>query len=157
MPSLTKGTGLCVISTCVLILTNACSTPSSNNILPDSGPTTEAIYQAHLSGEVAPNIAADKLEDDGQPSQKAPVRQTQQVVGVPILPYVVAESEKTSTALESLKRDFQIVPNPDVLGYVYPHLRGDLPVPGYFTAYPLYEKTHYALPGEGTWDAWSHP
>jgi conjugative transfer region lipoprotein (TIGR03751 family) len=34
--------------------------------------------------------------------------------------------------------------------YVYPHLsrQDEAPVPGYSTAFELYEKAHYALPGE---------
>ena len=37
--------------------------------------------------------------------------------------------------------------------YVYPHLaQGRYPVPGYFTAFPMYERVEYLLPGEAT--AW---
>ena len=46
-------------------------------------------------------------------------------------------------------RDFQPVPNPEILGYVYPHLSGDLPVPGYYTVFRLRPSDHYAQPGEG--------
>ena len=46
-------------------------------------------------------------------------------------------------------RDFQSVPNPEILGYVYPHLSGDLPVPGYYTVFRLRPSDHYAQPGEG--------
>lgn len=32
---------------------------------------------------------------------------------------------------------------------VYPHLaKGKYPVPGYVTVFPMYDQTHYALPGE---------
>lgn len=33
---------------------------------------------------------------------------------------------------------------------VFPHLAGEesVPVPGYATAFPMYERTEYALPGE---------
>ena len=46
-------------------------------------------------------------------------------------------------------RDFQPVPNPEILGYVYPHLSGDLPVPGYYTVFRLRPGDHYARRGEG--------
>ena len=34
--------------------------------------------------------------------------------------------------------------------YVFPHLAGETraPVPGYTTAFPMYEQVEYALPGE---------
>ncbi len=34
--------------------------------------------------------------------------------------------------------------------YVFPHLAGpeSVPVPGYATRFPLYERVEYALPGE---------
>ncbi|WP_165793867.1 TIGR03751 family conjugal transfer lipoprotein [Hyphococcus luteus] len=45
---------------------------------------------------------------------------------------------------------FPTLPNPILVMYVHPHLAGEegLPVPGYATAFTLYEKTHFALPGE---------
>ena len=47
------------------------------------------------------------------------------------------------------RQRFARVPNPDLVMVVYPHLaRGKYPVPGYVTVFPMYEQTHYALPGE---------
>lgn len=47
---------------------------------------------------------------------------------------------------------FQRLSNPDVVMYVYPHLAGQdnnqAPVPGYTTAFPLYQHEYYAMPGE---------
>ncbi|HGP4256684.1 TPA: TIGR03751 family conjugal transfer lipoprotein, partial [Pseudomonas aeruginosa] len=38
--------------------------------------------------------------------------------------------------------------------YVYPHLAGTdpVPVPGYTTVFPLYQRVQYAMPGERTED-----
>lgn len=53
------------------------------------------------------------------------------------------------SALEPLQQRFARVPNPDLVMVVFPHLaRGKYPVPGYVTAFPMYETTEYALPGE---------
>ena len=53
------------------------------------------------------------------------------------------------SALEPMRQRFARVPNPDLVMVVYPHLaRGKYPVPGYVTVFPMYEQTHYALPGE---------
>lgn len=56
----------------------------------------------------------------------------------------------TRTAQTEIYRQFQRLPNPDLVMYVFPHLTGSeaVPVPGYSTVFPLYQRMHYALPGE---------
>jgi len=45
---------------------------------------------------------------------------------------------------------FRRLPNPDLVMYVFPHLAGteQVPVPGYSTVFPLYQRIQYAMPGE---------
>ncbi|MCR6480991.1 TIGR03751 family conjugal transfer lipoprotein [Variovorax sp. ZS18.2.2] len=53
------------------------------------------------------------------------------------------------SALEPMRQRFARVPNPDLVMVVYPHLaKGQYPVPGYVTVFPMYEQVQYALPGE---------
>ena len=56
----------------------------------------------------------------------------------------------TRMAANELELLFPRLPNPDVYIHVLPHLATDarVPVPGYTTAVPLYERVEYALPGE---------
>ncbi|MXY16912.1 MAG: TIGR03751 family conjugal transfer lipoprotein [Acidobacteria bacterium] len=56
----------------------------------------------------------------------------------------------TRTAANELELLFPRLPNPDVYIHVVPHLATEerVPVPGYTTAVPLYERVEYALPGE---------
>ncbi len=56
----------------------------------------------------------------------------------------------TRTARNEVHRQFQRLPNPDLAMYVYPHLAGTdpVPVPGYTTVFPLYQRVQYAMPGE---------
>src|SRR3546814_15906959 len=56
----------------------------------------------------------------------------------------------TRTARNEVYRQFQRLPNPDLVMYVYPHLAGTdpVPVPGYTTVFPLYQRVQYAIPGE---------
>jgi conjugative transfer region lipoprotein (TIGR03751 family) len=56
----------------------------------------------------------------------------------------------TRTARNEVHRQFQRLPNPDLVMYVYPHLAGmdPVPVPGYTTLFPLYQRVQYAMPGE---------
>lgn len=47
---------------------------------------------------------------------------------------------------------FWRLPNPDLEMYIFPHLVGSegVPVPGYTTVFPFYNRVQYALPGERT-------
>ena len=47
---------------------------------------------------------------------------------------------------------FKLLANPRLHMYVYPHLATEskVPIPGYWTVIPLYERIEYALPGEPT-------
>jgi conjugative transfer region lipoprotein (TIGR03751 family) len=56
----------------------------------------------------------------------------------------------TRTARNEVHRQFQRLPNPDLVMYVFPHLAGTdpVPVPGYTTVFPLYQRVQYAMPGE---------
>ncbi len=56
----------------------------------------------------------------------------------------------TRTARNEIHRQFPRLPNPDLAMYVYPHLAGTdpVPVPGYTTVFPLYQRIQYAMPGE---------
>ncbi len=56
----------------------------------------------------------------------------------------------TRSAANDIDQRFVRLPNPTLVLYVFPHLGADnhYPVPGYSTAFPLYEQVYYALPGE---------
>ena len=56
----------------------------------------------------------------------------------------------TREAHNEIDTTFPRLPNPSLAMYVFPHLAGDeqVPVPGYVTTFPMYERVEYALPGE---------
>lgn len=60
------------------------------------------------------------------------------------------QSSYTRTAVNEIYSQFQRLPNPDMVMYVFPHLAGTdpVPVPGYSTVFPLYQRVQYAMPGE---------
>ena len=60
------------------------------------------------------------------------------------------QTRYTRTARNEVHRQFQRLPNPDLVMYVYPHLAGTdpVPVPGYTTVFPLHQRIQYAMPGE---------
>ena len=53
-------------------------------------------------------------------------------------------------ASNEIYSQFRRLPNPDLVMYVFPHLAGSeqVPVPGYSTVFPFYQRTQYAMPGE---------
>ena len=56
----------------------------------------------------------------------------------------------TRDALNEIETIFPRLPNPTLVMYVFPHLATEerVPVPGYATTFPMYERVEYALPGE---------
>ena len=54
----------------------------------------------------------------------------------------------TRSEATELTTRFARVPNPTLAMYIFPHLSGRLPVPGYVTTFPLWDSAPYALPGE---------
>ncbi|WKN23142.1 TIGR03751 family conjugal transfer lipoprotein [Azotobacter vinelandii] len=60
----------------------------------------------------------------------------------------------TRTTENEIHSQFKRLPNPDLVMYVFPHLAGSdpVPVPGYTTVFPLYQRVQYAMPGERTED-----
>ena len=55
----------------------------------------------------------------------------------------------TREAHNELDGHFARLPNPDLCMYVMPHLSAEgASVPGYTSCFPMYEKNHYAMPGE---------
>jgi conjugative transfer region lipoprotein (TIGR03751 family) len=55
----------------------------------------------------------------------------------------------TRDANNEISQQFPRLPNPELSLYVFPHFsRKGHPVPGYSSAFLMYEKDEYALPGE---------
>ncbi|MCB1776121.1 MAG: hypothetical protein KDI50_01680 [Candidatus Competibacteraceae bacterium] len=138
-------------------LAGCASGPSQADLLPDEGPTTLQVYERHMSGEPPDRVPSDDASEDGASQAQnvsaprplpAPIVMLQ---GVPIAPTADAGTRTGRGALADLQRDFQRLPNPEILGYVRAHRAGDLPVPGYYTVFPLRDKIEYAEPGEGVY------
>ncbi len=79
-----------------------------------------------------------------------PLSIRQELGNRPILTGEAALHGYTRDAANEIDAIFPRLPNPTLVMYVFPHLAGEesVPVPGYATAFPMYERTEYALPGE---------
>ena len=117
----------------ISLLVGGCAS-TKEAVLPQDGPSMQAIYDAHLEEMAARDPQALRAELGTQPLKSG------------------------DTSLEGYTRDahneietiFPRLPNPTMVMYVFPHLATDerVPVPGYATTFPMYVRVEYALPGE---------
>ncbi len=100
-------------------------------VLPPQAPTIEAIYAEHFRGDTGADL------EPVQDMQKRP-------------PDTHPAPGPAGDAADAIETRFARLANPVLILYVYPHLAEAerVPVPGYFTVFPLYERTEYAAPGE---------
>ena len=110
-----------------------CAT-TKESVLPQDGPSMQAIYEMHIH----------------EMSTQDPLSIRQTLGNRPIQSRASALHGYTRDAANEIEILFPRLPNPTLVMYVFPHLAGEegVPVPGYATAFPMYERTEYALPGE---------
>ena len=128
----TPSTRTIALSLISLVLAGCASTKET--VLPQDGPSMKTIYEEHI---VEMN-ARDPQVIRGELGNR------------PILTGDAALQGYTRDAFNEIDVLFPRLPNPTLVMYVFPHLAGETqaPVPGYATAFPLYEQVEYALPGE---------
>ena len=120
----------------VAALISGCTT-STEELFPQDGPTMVDVYNTHLTG----------LGQESQPDiRKQPQRPLEQGIAFnegQVVSY-------TRTAENEIENLFPTLENPNLVMYVFPHLTSGerLPVPGYSTSFPMFERTEFALPGE---------
>lgn len=99
-------------------------------------------------------IASVMSKQNGNAQVEA-YRQNAAVQNYRTIPLVPLENY-TRTEANELRGIFPRLPNPDLCMYVFPHLSlENATVPGYSSCFSMYDKNHYALPGEmsATWQA----
>ncbi len=107
---------------------------TKETVLPQDGPSMKAIYNAHFE-EMG---ARDPLALRGEVGSR------------PLASDDASLNGYTREAVNELESIFPRLPNPTLVMYVFPHLASEerVPVPGYVTTFPMYERVEYALPGE---------
>ena len=115
-----------------LVLGGCASTKEA--VLPQDGPSMQAIYDAHLEEMAARDPQALRAELGTRPLKSGDA----------------SLEGYTRDALNEIETIFPRLPNPTLVMYVFPHLAAEerVPVPGYATTFPMYERIEYALPGE---------
>lgn len=110
----------------------ACTT--AGDAIPQGGPTMAQVYEE----------AMQKSNGETLDQVRAQINPTVAYNSINTL------SPYTRTADNEINNLFPTLPNPQVVMYIYPHLAGqdEAPVPGYSTAFNVFEREHYAMPGE---------
>lgn len=123
---------LTVVLTATLIsMLSACATKDA--IIPVPEHDMKTVYDRHMQGI-----------GDGQLYDK------RSLVRRPMVEGDVALSDYVRTEKTQLEARFKMLPNPTMYMFVAPHLAADtqVPIPGYLTEFKMWERDHYALPGE---------
>jgi conjugative transfer region lipoprotein (TIGR03751 family) len=125
-----------------ITLLGGCAT-RKEELLPHGDRTMQGLWQQHAgdggTGPLATRRLLDARQQLRRPLTEGDIRSA---------PAVAAHY--TRTAQNEIRRQFHRLPNPDLVMYVFPHLVGTdpVPVPGYSTVFPLYQRVQYAMPGE---------
>ena len=127
----------------VLLASLAGCATSKEKLLPHADRTMLDIWNQETGGGESGGRAARQLLDARQ-SLRRPLTSVD-VQNVP-----AGNATYTRDAAHEIYRQFHRLPNPDLVMYVFPHLAGTdpVPVPGYTTVFPLYQRIQYAMPGE---------
>lgn len=122
-----------VLTTTLISLVGACA--SKDSMIPTPDQDMKAVYDSHMKG-----IGDGKTYDN------------RSVLRRPMVEEDVKLSDYVRTEKNQLEAKFKLLPNPTLYMFVSPHLASDtqVPIPGYLTEFKMWNKDHYALPGESS-------
>jgi conjugative transfer region lipoprotein (TIGR03751 family) len=131
-----------VVALLVAAALAGCAT-SKDKVLPHGDHTMLDVWNQETGGSAGGGQPARQLLDARQ-GLRRPLSEAD-VQAVP-----ATNAAYPRTAANEIHRQFHRLPNPDLVMYVFPHLAGTdpVPVPGYTTVFPLYQRVQYAMPGE---------
>ncbi|HGX3311270.1 TPA: TIGR03751 family conjugal transfer lipoprotein [Pseudomonas aeruginosa] len=131
-----------IVLACVAAVLVGCAT-NKEDMLPRGNHTMQQLWLRE-AGDGGNGQAARRQLLDARQELRRPLTSTD-IDGAP-----AQQAHYTRTAANEIHRQFRRLPNPDLVMFVYPHLAGSdpVPVPGYSTVFPLYQRVQYAMPGE---------
>jgi len=124
----------------LVALTLAGCATNTEDLLSHNGSTMMDVWNQQTAGTTQQGQASQQLLDARQALRRSLIE--------PLTPST--NEPYTRTAQNEIHRQFHRLPNPDLVMYVFPHWAGTdpVPVPGYSTVFPLYQRVQYAMPGE---------
>jgi conjugative transfer region lipoprotein (TIGR03751 family) len=128
---------------------------STKSVFPQDAPTMRETYDRHfegLRGGARPTLDRSGSEGSAprQPDLEPQNLENSRPEPPPLEDGEAALAGYTRAAYREIDALFPRLPNPTLVMYVFPHLAGadGVGVPGYATSFAMYERVHYALPGE---------
>ena len=116
---------------------------------PKGTPTMkQAYYGAMQNNDHVINTGDDAVKSDNRNDGRFHVL-GKNVVTLPSMAGAL-QSNQLLAEQSANGNNFPLLPNPQVMLYIYPHFEGtdQMPVHGNWTTFPMYETNHYALPSE---------
>ena len=136
------------VAMAALQATSGCAT-SQEEMLPTNGTTMADIWAGQTHGNADSDEDDDSDRDHTTDLDRARAALRRPLAGGDV---GAAHAAYTRTAANEIHSQFQRLPNPDLTLYIFPHQSGgageQVPVPGYSTVFPLYNRPHYGQPGE---------
>ena len=134
----------------ILVLGGCASAPGSKaSILPQNLKSMDEIYKEHTQ-RIKPRdaLSPTPVPKDSTPQSAAPPARGQEAH--PETMRYASWDAYTRSAVTEIDNLFPTLPNPILVMHVFAHLSSteNTPVPGYATAFPMYERIEFALPGE---------
>ena len=101
----------------------------TGNVVPKSGPKMESVYDSMQASDGNKKLSDIQTEVNKQVPKPSD--------------YDFKKYQKSGL------KDFKQIPNPELPLYIYPHFAGQeqVPVPGYFTGFSVYERNLYVISG----------
>lgn len=131
-----------VVALLAVMVLGGCAT-SKDELLPHGDHTMLDVWNQETGGSAGSGRTSRQLLDARQGLRRLLTERDVQAAPATNATY-------TRTAANEIHRQFHRLPNPDLVMYVFPHVAGTdpVPVPGYTTVFPLYQRVQYAMPGE---------
>lgn len=119
---------------------------SNHNILPDTGPDIQEVYNRHIGGQKG-DPARPPTDEEKEAKQTSTVGTSPQYR--PVMDGAADQADYTRNAGNEVEQLFPLLPNPQIVIYVPPHFTAKgRPIPGYTTVTRMYDRDEYAMPGE---------
>lgn len=131
-----------VSSLAIVVAISGCAT-SKDELLPHGDETMLDVWNYGTGGSSSGGQQAQRLMDARQELRRPLTANDSQLLAS-------NQTQYSRNVQNEIYSQFQRLPNPDLIMYVFPHLAGTdpVPVPGYTTIFPLYQRVQYAMPGE---------
>ena len=129
------------------LLLSGCATSIPNP--PTGQPTVSEAYQAALSDD--DYALHNDMHHQGEEGNEGAIRLAKGEKGYHTEVPSLAGALQNPQLLKEQARDnqnFPMLPNPQVMVYLFPHVTDGLPIHGNWSTFSLYANNHYALPSE---------